>query len=146
MIASVQLLLLTAALALPGGPIEAVLVEGGPPPQATAADVAPVAIMPLTSLGSTDETVAAVERVLHGELRRLLGARLVTQAELGRADRHLQAHVGNPHVHDVRHVHRLHRTCGVANLADPKFGTHYRFNINRHGLIRAPDGRGQAAA
>ncbi len=41
-----------------------------------------VAIMPLSSLGSTDEAVAAIERVLHGELEKLIGERLIDADEL----------------------------------------------------------------
>ncbi len=37
-------------------------------------------------------------------------------------------------------------TCRLADLAHPQPWPHYRFDINRHGLVRAPDGSGQAAA
>jgi len=43
-----------------------------------------VAVMPISSLGSTDEAVLAVERVLWGEFTRLLGKRLVLPAELAK--------------------------------------------------------------
>jgi hypothetical protein len=50
-----------------------------------------IAIMPLSSLGSTDEAVQAIERVLHGELRKLIGGRLVTASEIGRSDAKIPA-------------------------------------------------------
>lgn len=41
-----------------------------------------VALMPLSSLGSTGEVVEAIERVLTGEMRKVLGKRLVAPEEL----------------------------------------------------------------
>ena len=53
---------------------------------------------------------------------------------------------GDPRRNLNRHIHCLYRTCGLADLAHPQSWTHYCVNINRHGLVRAPDGSGQAAA
>lgn len=41
-----------------------------------------VAMMPLSSLGSTDEVAQAIERVLVGEFKKLLGAKLITPEDL----------------------------------------------------------------
>ncbi len=51
-------------------------------PAVPISDYRKIAMMPLSSLGSTDEAVRAIERVLLGELEKLLGARLVKPSEL----------------------------------------------------------------
>lgn len=51
-------------------------------PSVPISDYRKIAMMPLSSLGSTDEAVRAVERVLLGELEKLLGKRLVKPADL----------------------------------------------------------------
>ncbi len=41
-----------------------------------------IALMPLSSLGSTDEAVGAIQRVLVGEFQKVLGKRLITPQQL----------------------------------------------------------------
>jgi hypothetical protein len=71
----------SAAPAKPAGAvteITATAVSGA----SRAAKPAPIVVMPLTSLGSTDEAMQVVERVLEGELRKIAGDRLLTYNEL----------------------------------------------------------------
>jgi hypothetical protein len=50
-----------------------------------------IAMMPLSSLGSTEEAARSIQRILIGEVRKLLGNRLVLDAELQRQGAHVTA-------------------------------------------------------
>lgn len=65
----------------------------GPRSSGRAADPARIVVMPLTSLGSTDEAVQVVERVLAGELRNIAGSRLLSYDELRGKEQKLVAHL-----------------------------------------------------
>ncbi|MBI5507764.1 MAG: hypothetical protein HY903_03310 [Deltaproteobacteria bacterium] len=60
-------------------------------PTALAPPSAEVVLMPLTSLGSTEQSLAAVEGVLAAELAKLASARFATAASLAAADPELAA-------------------------------------------------------
>ena len=50
-----------------------------------------IALMPLTSLGSTDEAVDAIQRVLVGEFQKVLKDQLITPAQLLEQQTHIKA-------------------------------------------------------
>lgn len=49
-----------------------------------------IAMMPLSSLGSTDQSVQAIERVLVGELSNLLGEKLVPPSQIDKQPAHIK--------------------------------------------------------
>ena len=85
--------LLATALVGATSAISAPVVSPAAPAPRVLTEYRAVAMMPLSSLGSTDEAVEAVSRVLHGELSKLLGERLITAEALARRDAKLKSYL-----------------------------------------------------
>ncbi|MBI5510994.1 MAG: PEGA domain-containing protein [Deltaproteobacteria bacterium] len=68
---------------------------GAPVVVSPAKEYRTIALMPLTSLGSTDEAAGAIQRVLQGELEKILGDKLIAPARLLEHGAHVKIAFGS---------------------------------------------------